>query len=71
MTGSGAAVAVGFVILVIAYIYLGLVGFALLVRRLHDTDMSGWWVLIGLVPFGGIILLIFTLLDGTPGPNRY
>jgi uncharacterized membrane protein YhaH (DUF805 family) len=69
--GSGAAVAIGFVILVIVFIYLGLVGLALLVRRLHDTDMSGWWVLIGLVPFGVIVLLIFTLLEGTPGPNRY
>ncbi len=39
-------------------IYLGLVGLALLVRRLHDTDMSGWWVLIGLVPFGALTLLI-------------
>ncbi|MGE5286226.1 MAG: DUF805 domain-containing protein, partial [Micromonosporaceae bacterium] len=33
---------------------------------------SGWWYFIGFVPFvGGIILLVFTLLEGTPGPNRY
>ena len=44
---------------------------AVSVRRLHDTDRSGWWLLLGLIPFGGIILLIFYLLDGTPGTNRY
>ena len=60
-----------FIILGIAAIYLSLVGLSLLVRRLHDIDRTGWWVPIGLVPFGGIVLLIFSLLEGTPGPNRY
>jgi uncharacterized membrane protein YhaH (DUF805 family) len=42
------------------------------VRRLHDTDRSGWWLLIGLVPLvGAIVLLVFACLDGQPGPNRY
>jgi uncharacterized membrane protein YhaH (DUF805 family) len=42
------------------------------VRRLHDTDRSGWWCLIGLVPFiGAIVLLIFLVLDSTPGTNRF
>ena len=42
------------------------------VRRLHDTGRSGWWILISLVPFiGGLILLIFTLLDSKPGENQY
>ncbi len=41
-------------------------------RRLHDTDRSGWWLLIGLVPLiGGIILLIFTLQDSQSGENQY
>lgn len=45
---------------------------AVTVRRLHDTGRSAWWLLIGLVPVvGGIILLVFMLLDGTPGPNQY
>ncbi|WP_179378605.1 DUF805 domain-containing protein [Jannaschia marina] len=44
---------------------------ALTVRRLHDIDRSGWWYLIGLVPFGGLLLLIFTVLPGTPGDNRF
>jgi uncharacterized membrane protein YhaH (DUF805 family) len=56
----------------IVFIYLGLVTLALLVRRLHDIDRSGWWVLIGLVPVAGpITLFVYTVLEGTPGPNRY
>ncbi len=59
-------------IVVLFGIYLELAVLALLVRRLHDIGRSGWWVLIGLVPFAGaIILLVFTLSEGTPGPNRY
>ena len=42
------------------------------VRRLHDTDRSGWWLLIGLVPLvGGIVLLVFACLEGNRGPNKY
>lgn len=42
------------------------------VRRLHDTGRSGWWLLIGLIPVvGAIVLLVFTLLDGQPGQNEY
>jgi uncharacterized membrane protein YhaH (DUF805 family) len=45
---------------------------AVTVRRLHDIDRSGWWILIGLVPLiGVIVLLVFALLEGTPGDNRY
>lgn len=41
-------------------------------RRLHDTNRSGWWLLIGLVPFvGALILLVFFVLDSTPGTNRF
>jgi uncharacterized membrane protein YhaH (DUF805 family) len=47
-------------------------GLALSVRRMHDIDRSGWWLLIGFVPFvGGIVLLVFSLLPGTRGPNRF
>ncbi|MEU8580648.1 DUF805 domain-containing protein [Streptomyces abikoensis] len=45
---------------------------AVTVRRLHDTDRSGWWVLIGLIPLVGlIVLLVFTCLDSQPQPNKY
>lgn len=42
------------------------------VRRLHDTDRSGWWILIGLIPvIGWLVLLIFMVLDSTEGDNQY
>ena len=42
------------------------------VRRLHDCDKSGWWMLLGLIPIvGGIILLIWFVQRGTVGPNRF
>ena len=45
---------------------------AVTVRRLHDTDRTGWWILIALVPLiGVIVLLVFALLEGTPGDNQY
>lgn len=45
---------------------------AVSVRRLHDTNRSGWWVLISLVPIvGGIILLVFMVLDSDPNSNQY
>jgi uncharacterized membrane protein YhaH (DUF805 family) len=45
---------------------------AVSVRRLHDTDRSGWWLLIGFVPlFGVIALLVFMVLDSQPGNNQY
>ncbi len=47
-------------------------GIAVCVRRLHDTDRSGWWILIGFVPIiGGIWLLVLMVLDGTSGQNQY
>jgi uncharacterized membrane protein YhaH (DUF805 family) len=45
---------------------------SVLVRRLHDSDRSGWWYWVALVPcIGGIWLLVLLILEGTPGPNRY
>ena len=45
---------------------------AVSVRRLHDTDRTGWWLLIAFIPLiGAIVLLVFALLDSTPGDNRY
>src|ERR687898_3320915 len=45
---------------------------AVTVRRLHDIDRTGWWILINLIPLiGAIVLLVFALTPGTPGSNRY
>ncbi|MGZ4982315.1 MAG: DUF805 domain-containing protein [Methylobacter sp.] len=47
-------------------------GISVAIRRLHDTDRSGWWFLIALIPIiGGIVLLIFMVLDSAPGDNQY
>ena len=42
------------------------------VRRLHDTGKTGWWLLIGLIPIiGWIVLLVFFATPGQPGNNQY
>ncbi len=47
-------------------------GIAVSVRRLHDTDRSGWWLIINAIPLIGVIVfLVFTARDGTPGDNQY
>ena len=46
-------------------------GLAVSARRLHDTNLSGWWILLALVPAGGIALVVLHVLDSTPGQNRY
>lgn len=41
-------------------------------RRLHDIDKSAWWMLLGLVPIIGWIVMIYWLCQpGTEGPNRF
>ncbi len=54
-------------------------GIAVVVRRLHDRDMSGWWylgiIVASMIPIinfiAGIAFLVLMLLPGTPGPNRF
>jgi uncharacterized membrane protein YhaH (DUF805 family) len=42
------------------------------VRRLHDTQRSGWWLLLAFIPIIGIIILIVWLAtDSKPGANQY
>jgi uncharacterized membrane protein YhaH (DUF805 family) len=42
------------------------------IRRLHDTDRTGWWILIALIPLIGlIVLLVFYLQKSDPGDNSY
>lgn len=46
-------------------------GLAVSVRRLHDTNKSGWWLLLCLIPLGGLVILIFECLDSDPSDNQY
>ncbi|MDJ0792227.1 MAG: DUF805 domain-containing protein [Acidimicrobiia bacterium] len=59
------AVTMGFLVL---WPYL-----ALQIKRWHDRDKSGWWVLIGLIPLIGNLWVLIEcgFLAGTPGPNVY
>ena len=67
------SVLAGSVLLLAVAAWLGLLlpRLAVMVRRLHDTGNSGWLVLIGLIPLGGLVLFVFSLLDGTAGPNEH
>lgn len=47
-------------------------GIGVAIRRLHDTNRSGWWLLIGLIPIVGfIVLIIFYVQEGQKGANQY
>jgi uncharacterized membrane protein YhaH (DUF805 family) len=61
-----------FLVFGLAMVGLLIPSLAVTVRRLHDSNRSGWWALIGLIPLiGGLVLFVFAILDGTPGPNRF
>ena len=62
----------------ISYFFLGITLFTLIpaisagVRRLHDTNRSGFFLLISFIPFiGGLVLLFFLIPEGTKGKNRF
>ena len=62
-------------LLVIVYAVFALAMFvpslAVSTRRLHDTNRSGWWFLLSIVPLGFIVLIVFFATRGTVGPNRF
>ena len=59
-------------ITLIAELVFFLPGLAVSVRRLHDRDKSGWFLLLIFIPLvGAIILLIWYCQRGTIGPNRF
>ena len=66
---------VGLIIYLVALVialFMICVMFSLAIRRLHDTGREGWWILIGLVPVvGGVILLVFMILDSQREANDY
>ena len=68
--GSGGHIMVGlFVVLIFGLLIPNI---AVQVRRFHDQDMSGWFVLLHLIPYvGGLITFVFMLRSGTYGENRF
>lgn len=59
--------------LVVTVAFLGILvpSIALAVRRLHDTNKSGWLLLIALIPFGGFYLLYLYITEGDKGANQF
>ena len=47
-------------------------GLRVAVRRMHDLEKSGWWILIVLIPILGVLIMIYWFVQrGTAGPNAY
>lgn len=69
--GTTTSITIGTAFYYLACLALLIPGLAVSVRRLHDTDHSGWWLLAGLVPvIGGLAILVLTLMDSKPD-NQY
>ena len=60
-------------LLVIIFLILVYAQLPITVKRLHDIDLSGWWYLLFMIPFIGIVfaLVICGFMPGTKGENRY
>lgn len=56
---------------IVAGLGLFLPSLAVAIRRLHDTNRSGWWYMLVFVPFGAVAVLVFLCLDSTPVVNGY
>lgn len=62
---------IGGLIVMVASLALIIPSIALSIRRLHDTNKSGWFLLISLIPFGGLYLLYLYITEGDKGANQY
>ena len=60
-----------FIPILIVSILMTIASTAVSVRRLHDLDMSGWWILIAFTIIGILLLVYWYCLSGTPGDNKY
>ena len=66
------ALGVGYAVYLLGTLGLFLPALGVSIRRLHDTDKSGAFVLLGLIPYVGVIIvLVLMAMQGTPWPNRY
>lgn len=76
---DGSAGATLFLVLAIIWVIVWIVAYLALIvpllavgcRRLHDRGQTGWWQLLMLVPCGSIVLLVFWVMESTPGDNAY
>ncbi|MGG4608827.1 DUF805 domain-containing protein [Providencia sp. Me31A] len=68
MSGIGSVVSVLILIYALALIVPSI---AVCVRRLHDTNKSGWFFLLNFIPFGGLVVFVFMCLDSNQGDNRF
>lgn len=60
------------IVMCVVNLALLLPSLGLCVRRLHDIGKSGWWILIGLIPLvGAILLIVWYCQDSNRGPNQY
>jgi uncharacterized membrane protein YhaH (DUF805 family) len=66
-------VGIGAFSIVNAIVSLALIlpGIAVSVRRLHDIDRTGWWLLLSFTVIGVLILIYWACLRGTLGQNRF
>lgn len=72
LTGVDSAVGTAGVLAGLFNLAMLVPGIAVGTRRLHDTDRSGWLLLIGLIPLvGAIVLIVFFVQDSQPGDNQY
>ncbi len=73
--GSGGFNLIGILMALIigAYVLAVLIpGLAISFRRMHDRNMTAWWLLLGLIPYvGSLVLIVIFVLPGTKGPNTY
>jgi len=68
---NGVLIFTGIALIGLLALALFLPSLSVTIRRLHDTNKSGWFYLIVFVPAGGIVLFIFTVLEGDFGDNLY
>lgn len=66
------AASVFYIVYFLAALALFVPSLAVAIRRLHDTGRSGWFLLVGLIPLVGWIIVIVLLVgESTPGSNEY
>jgi len=69
---SGSIVAIIVLLLIVIFsLFLTIASLALVVRRLHDTNKSGWWYLITFTIIGVLPLLYWYCKKGDEGENRF